>query len=200
MVFSDKRHNKKKDIPLRKCLVCLKVIPRNTRAGEKRIRPAQYIFSRFCGLKCKGQWQRENNKAENNANWRGGAERCVSCKIVLPHRYYNRNKSLCRKCFISSDFNKMEKHWNWQGGKTEASLLERNRKSYKLWREAVFKRDNYTCVWCGDARGGNLNADHIKPFALFPELRLDIENGRTLCTPCHKKTDTWGHKTKKTSQ
>jgi len=59
------------------------------------------------------------------------------------------------------------------------------------WRIAVFERDNYTCQLCG-VRGGRLQADHIKPFKAFPELRHDLSNGRTLCVPCHKTTPTYG--------
>lgn len=61
----------------------------------------------------------------------------------------------------------------------------------KIWREKVYQRDDYTCQHCGE-RGGKLNADHIKPFSLFPELRFELSNGRTLCVPCHRKTPTWG--------
>jgi 5-methylcytosine-specific restriction endonuclease McrA len=58
----------------------------------------------------------------------------------------------------------------------------------------VFERDNYKCIWCGDSRGGNLEADHIKPWSKYPEFRYKVSNGRTLCKKCHKKTDTWGGK------
>jgi 5-methylcytosine-specific restriction endonuclease McrA len=79
----------------------------------------------------------------------------------------------------------------WKGGITPINIKIRNSVEYKLWRTAVFERDNYTCVWCGDNKGGNLEADHIKPFCDYPELRLAIDNGRTLCKECHRKTDTY---------
>jgi hypothetical protein len=76
----------------------------------------------------------------------------------------------------------------WKGGITPINMQIRNSPESKLWRTAVFTRDNYTCIWCG-RRGVTLHADHIKPFALFPELRFELSNGRTLCAPCHRKTD-----------
>lgn len=93
---------------------------------------------------------------------------------------------------------KKENHYNWQGGITPISQQIRTSPEYKLWREAVFKRDNYTCIWCGLKSGNGkaviLHADHIKRFADYPELRFAIDNGRTLCIDCHKTTDTYGRR------
>ena len=87
---------------------------------------------------------------------------------------------------------------NWQGGKTSANALVRSSSEMRVWREAVFKRDNYTCRNCS-ARGGEgrkvlLHADHVKPFAYFPNLRFTLSNGQTLCIDCHRKTDTYAGK------
>lgn len=79
---------------------------------------------------------------------------------------------------------------NWKGGVTPVNLLLRTSSEYKMWRKAVFERDNYTCKFC-EKRGGELNADHIQPFAFFPELRFVVDNGRTLCKPCHTLTPTY---------
>jgi len=80
----------------------------------------------------------------------------------------------------------------WKGGVTPINESIRKSAEYKIWRDAVYKRDNWTCQSCG-VYGVDVHADHIKPFAFFPELRFDVDNGRVLCVPCHRSTDTWGY-------
>lgn len=80
------------------------------------------------------------------------------------------------------------KCWNWKGGISSRASKIRRGIHYRLWREAVFARDNWTCQECGKV-GRKLNAHHIKPFKEYPELRYAIDNGRTLCLDCHKLTE-----------
>ena len=82
----------------------------------------------------------------------------------------------------------------WKGGVTKGGK-RRDTDELRKWRKAVYERDKYTCQECG-AKGVKIQADHIKPFALYPEIRFDINNGRTLCVPCHQKTPTYGGRTK----
>lgn len=84
----------------------------------------------------------------------------------------------------------------WSGFKTPKLKLLRVSVEYQNWRKAVFQRDNFTCVNC-KAHGVHLNADHIKPFAHYPELRFDVANGRTLCEECHKDTNTFAWKSRR---
>lgn len=69
---------------------------------------------------------------------------------------------------------------------------DRKKPEYKEWRAAVFERDKYTCAICGKV-GGDLNAHHIKPYAKYPDLRLDPDNGITLCKECHRKVHRKGN-------
>ena len=96
-----------------------------------------------------------------------------------------------------SNSKKGEKCYLWKGGITPINQKIRTSLEYKLWRKSVFERDNYTCQICGikgNQTGGYLQADHIKPFAYFPELRFELSNGRTLCRECHKETPSYAWK------
>jgi hypothetical protein len=97
-----------------------------------------------------------------------------------------------------SGFKRGAEHWNWKNGSSTERQRLINQTEYKEWRTAVFERDNYTCQNCG-ARSGNgkeviLNADHIKEWSNYPELRYDVNNGRTLCESCHRETPNFGLK------
>lgn len=92
--------------------------------------------------------------------------------------------------------------------RSHINIALRSSKHYSEWRLSIFNRDNFTCQFCGDSKGGNLNVDHIKQFALIlKEHKIqtleqgfqcqelwDSDNARTLCVPCHKSTETYGKK------
>lgn len=136
---------------------------------------------------------------------------CITCKADIEDVPSNkrkfcsigcRNKDLAYKNMLKEAGKKAalsgrtgDKNPNWRGGTCAKRHLLMSSKAYKEWRKAVYERDNYTCVECYErGNGKNLNADHIKPYSTHPELALDLDNGRTLCIPCHKETDTYGWK------
>lgn len=146
-------------------------------------RPANYGIDFMPGhLKGKGQWLTC-----------AGCGESFQARAVLRHV---KTKYCTRRCWMRNKSHPREgtkwpersgaNHHNWKGGITTENRTIRNSLEYKHWRVAVFERDDYTCQGCGE-RGGRLQADHIKPFALYPSLRLSVDNGRTLCVACHRK-------------
>lgn len=123
-------------------------------------------------------------------------------KLVSPPSQKGVKRSL-ETCIKIGNSKRGELSPTWRGGITPANKKIRASVEYKLWREAVFKRDDFTCQECGVKSGDGktviLNSDHIKPFAYFPELRFELSNGRTLCIECHQKTDTFASRARESS-
>ena len=143
------------------------------------VKPYRAKIARFCSHHCR-EWKKYIKDVASQRVWT--AEQRKKCGRIWTIKEREKASILMQG----------EKSPLWRGGVSPLNRKIRYSLEYRLWRDAVFKRDDYTCIWCGDNKGGNLNADHIKRFSEFPELRFAIDNGRTLCVGCHRKTDNWG--------
>jgi len=73
----------------------------------------------------------------------------------------------------------------WKGGVSFKKRRTQEYRKYREWHKTILERDDYICVLCGSDK--DIEVDHIKPFALFPKLMLELSNGQVLCKKCHKK-------------
>jgi len=203
MVFSEKRkawnkglhkrlntgrtHFKKGFIPWNKGISCREDTKLKLRELQKK-NPSKG----FLGKKHIQEVKEKIRKIHLGNKYNLGKKRSIESRQKMRESHLGKKLSVETRKRMSL-IHRGEKAPNWRGGITEINQIIRTSLEYRLWRESIFQRDNYTCRFCGK-RGGNLEADHIKPFSLFPELRFAIDNGRTLCRECHKKTNTYGWK------
>jgi 5-methylcytosine-specific restriction endonuclease McrA len=75
---------------------------------------------------------------------------------------------------------------SWKGGISRAYKNGYHNAEYKKWRKNVFEKDKYACVFCGSKE--NIEAHHFFRFSYFPNFRLNVWNGLTLCHKCHQTT------------
>lgn len=136
--------------------------------------------------------EKHRHSPEWFARFRKPRPACLVCGKEVRRQY---NKLCSISCSNLYKYRDPKNHPSWKGGHDTWLLHVRNKnwRPLKQWREQVLARDNYTCVLCG-ATDCKLEADHIKPFRFFPELRYEVSNGRALCVPCHRKTPTYGKK------
>lgn len=118
-------------------------------------------------------------------------------KISLANN--GRNKYKSEKIYQMAENRKGNKNWMWTGNnhKTLRQKIHQSTK-YKIWRNVVFKRDNWTCQKC-HKNSNTLRAHHLTEFwILLDKYNIksveqaeqcqelwDIENGITLCNDCH---------------
>lgn len=116
------------------------------------------------------------------------------CGAVCQHKGRIQNKIPWNKGRKCPQLGGANQHL-WKGGVTPENNKFRKSSAYREWRQAVFVRDDFRCQGCKQ-RGGKLQADHELPFSLYPDLRLEVLNGRTLCIACHIKTPTYAERVK----
>jgi len=131
--------------------------------------------------------------SENNARFNKGRS--------LPESTRRKISEATRGKYVSPETrDKLSKAHRIDHGLTPLAEIIRRTVTYKLWRKAVFIRDRFQCQDCGRI-SGRLNAHHPRPFvklledykitsygqAIRTEELWDINNGITLCIPCHKK-------------
>lgn len=154
-----------------------------------------YLFNEYnSNMPYNQKWERRNTWRTHFKKWQSGSPSTQFWTRPAWNKWKKLSEEHKKKLKWKREKASWERNHNWKGGVTPENMRIRKSFEYKLWRQAVFERDNYTCVWCGWESHWDIEADHIKPFSLFPELRFAIDNGRTLCKTCHKTTDTYWFK------
>lgn len=159
-----------------KCKIC---------SEEFYVKPSDIKERKTCSRICRNKYQENRN-----------INKCVVCgkEYARPLSQIKwRGSNYCsNRCKWIGIIKRGKDSPNWQGGVSRAYKYGYHSTKYKQWREAVFKRDNWTCCFCG-ARSKSpdfvyLEAHHMLRFAYHESMRFNINNGFTLCRECHQGT------------
>jgi len=194
---------------VKNCLYCNKEYSRKKGWGFDK-----FAESKFCSQQCSAKW----HSGENNPRWNGGKHKCTDCGIFLKDFYSKRcvpcfrlfnhgeNNPLykgerkcidcgakiarsdakrCKKCFGKTITG--EKNYHWKGGTKQRYELGFSYET-KAWAKSVYAKDHYTCAMCHKHCSKDIQAHHILSWKDAPELRLEVNNGITLCFDCHLTT------------
>lgn len=159
-----------------------------------KIRPSTIERRICCSRKCYGEYKnkypekynlfQKGHKGYDTSPWLG-KKRDEVTRQNMSESHLN-NPKVIKHLKELGKIKSGKNHWNWKGGITDEMKLLRRTEEYQFWRNKVYARDNWTCQECGQ-KLKDIVAHHIKSFRDNPELRYDVENGRTLCRSCHKK-------------
>jgi 5-methylcytosine-specific restriction endonuclease McrA/predicted nucleic acid-binding Zn ribbon protein len=157
-------------MPAKNCLIC----------GVEFKAPMRK--QKFCSYACAGFNRSRTQRGENHPCWRGGKDKrtCRACGAPFEATPANPQKFCSKPCADKSGYRRSgPDHPHYK-----PDSRRRNRRGkHGAWARAVISRDGGKCRKCGATEG--LHAHHIKPFAEFPELRWELDNGLTVCGPCH---------------
>ena len=195
-----KGYYKWKDIPVMEklCVRCWKEYIK-----DRYLKYSQREKSKYCSRECskyQHKWAKQSietiNKRAESMKWHKVSEvtreKIRQANLWKKHTDdYKKKLSDARKWipspmkWIKKPHKSWNNHWNRKGGISSENRRVRISIEYRLWREAVFARDNRTCQKTGQ-RWIILHPHHILWFAQYPELRFAIDNWISLSIKSHR--------------
>jgi len=171
---------------MRECIHCGKVlkIGKNWTVYQKE-------HQQYTCKKCYREYQR-NLRNTKEENYRFEKTRyftiCENCGKVfskaLCHIIKNKHITCSKECGYT-----VRNTTPWNKGMRTVHNKDRHYKrarwtsEYADWHNICLKRDWYHCQLCGSKI--KLEIHHIKSYKDYPEERISIDNGITLCKKCH---------------
>ena len=129
------------------------------------VKPSHLSFRKYCSYYC---------AASCKTGWHHSEE---SKKKIKESNLSNNTRGIPKKLF---------------GHTVPKYRLYRNTVSHRLWREAILKRDDFTCQkqdceYCNNELGVELHVHHIIKVIDRPDLVFDLNNGIIYCSDYHLK-------------
>lgn len=107
---------------------------------------------------------------------------CPICGTEVFDKPYRRKHTCSNKCRLEWQRQlRGEKHWNYVGS-DHREQRKRLWSDLREWRTKIIARDEH-CIVCSTKE--KLIAHHLNNFSEFPDKRLDLNNGITMCHTCH---------------
>lgn len=177
---------KRDNTPRPQCAVC-------TRSAAIR---ANYQPRAVCKL-CKARYDPRGTNHSICPACFAEQNTCRHCNLPMP-KYNTRGafRTFCSEtCKLRHNCHNPEMyaratlaHYGSGPRKTPEYRRIRISRGYRAWRRAVLARDGSVCQHCHQFTDVP-EVHHVKSFADFPALRLDVSNGITLCYTCHTALD-----------
>lgn len=148
--------------------------------SKRRSEFALAEFNHYCCKECADRGM-EVEKPILACDWCGDSFERYPSEVAKAARRGHRFVFCCHTCraaMVAAQFDESAPYTK------PHTSSPRNSAEDRAWRRAVLGRDDYTCQDCGTTIK-MLAAHHVKPVMLFPELRVEVSNGTTLCYQCH---------------
>lgn len=163
------------------CIVCEK---------QQSVIPARAKTFKFCGFDCRSVWRSEHMSGANHPGYTGGerTKTCQHCGVDFSLKKGSTVTTFRKQKFCSNACGNKGgiRHFGAANTKWTGRPTRRQSRPSKhaAWARAVISRDLAACQRCG-ATDTELHAHHVKSHKDYPELRFDLDNGLTVCAPCH---------------